>query len=270
MVPGPPARLNVAAPSPGASYGPRAPSPVAPGLCTGGRGSAPGQGRPSPNPRLISPRAAAGNRRAAFLFPKPPAPGGSPPDGPGPERCQPRGPPPGAAPTCDHLLRVVGLHVAVVLPQPLGLPLPLGALGVVGVGVVLQDDDLGDRHRLRGLGVGVAQWRWGCCHSAPWCFMAGDRDVPRWGGEKWGASPRYWGCGTCPRVAPFWLCVGSIHPHTVQDSGTFLGDAQEAAGLRPQMPPRWRPRPQGHTGLQSHTPPPPPVLVPAQLYVSVY
>lgn len=73
---------RMAAPSPGASYGPRAPSPVAPGLCTGGRGSAPGRGRPSPNPRLISPRAAAGNRRAAFLFPKPPAPGGSPPDGP--------------------------------------------------------------------------------------------------------------------------------------------------------------------------------------------
>ena len=61
-----------------------------------------------------------------------------------------------AARTCDHLLCVVWLHVAVVLPQALGIPLPFGAFGIVGVGVVLQDDDLGEG----GWGGGTQQLRW--------------------------------------------------------------------------------------------------------------
>lgn len=46
------------------------------------------------------------------------------------------------APTCDHLLGIIGLHVPIVLPQALGIPLPLGPFGIVRVCVILQDDDL--------------------------------------------------------------------------------------------------------------------------------
>lgn len=101
--------------------------------------------RPASRPLLIWPRAAAGSGErfsCSRSLPRRAAPRVAACSRPG-ERCQPRHRGTGAARTCDHLLGVVGLHVAVVLPQALGLPLPLGALGVVGVGVVLQDDDLG-------------------------------------------------------------------------------------------------------------------------------
>lgn len=44
--------------------------------------------------------------------------------------------------TCDHLLGIIGLHVPIILPQALGIPLPFGPFGIVRVCIILQDDDL--------------------------------------------------------------------------------------------------------------------------------
>ena len=44
--------------------------------------------------------------------------------------------------TCDDDLGIIRLHVAVVPPGPLCLPLLLGLLCIKRVGVVLQDDQL--------------------------------------------------------------------------------------------------------------------------------
>lgn len=44
--------------------------------------------------------------------------------------------------TRDHLLSVVRLHVTIVLPDPLRLPLLSGLLSVKGIRVILKDDQL--------------------------------------------------------------------------------------------------------------------------------
>ena len=44
--------------------------------------------------------------------------------------------------TRDHLLSIVRLHVTIVLPDPLRLPLLPGLLSVKGIRVVLKDDHL--------------------------------------------------------------------------------------------------------------------------------
>lgn len=47
-----------------------------------------------------------------------------------------------AALTSDHLLRVVRLHVAIILPNPFCLPLLSGLLSVKGIRIVLKNDHL--------------------------------------------------------------------------------------------------------------------------------
>lgn len=205
----------------GAAPRPPPPAPAAPsdaaGLCAaprtrwgtvagGGSGGGAGGHRAvsSPTPTLyLAPRSRR-KRRAAFLFPEPPAPGGS--EAAARSRRGSSASQAAAAPTCDHLLRVVGLHVAVVLPQALGFPLPLGALGVVGVSVVLQDDDLG-----RGRASLAASW--GLLVEAPGVPMVGSgrgrwvRQRPEPGRARGPRGPRgrtARPCSARPRVHQWW------------------------------------------------------------------
>lgn len=55
--------------------------------------------------------------------------------------------------TGDHLLGVVRLHVAVVLPASLRLPLLPGLLGVERVSIVLQNDDLDEDTRFKDIAL---------------------------------------------------------------------------------------------------------------------
>lgn len=201
-------------------------------------------------PLLIWPCAAAGSSKAAFLFPEPPALGGSKGSHrlPAGEQCQLGL---NTAHTCDHLLGIVGLHVPIVLPEALGIPLPLGPLGVVRVCVILQDDDLSREQAffrgLAGVPAGVAE-------MPPAQSQAGNRHtgVPR---EGWQLIWGQWSRATSPEDAPkgtfVWgqfrpfLCTSAV----VRSLGEALGpfwvtanpstssqSSQGCAGVKDQLP----------------------------------
>lgn len=120
--------------------------------------------------------------------------------------------------TCDHLLGIVGLHVAVVLPQALGVPLALGAFGIVRVGVVLQDDDLSRERALEASG-GAVHISAGVAEMPPAKSQAGKRHagVPRAG---WWLVWGKWSRIATPEDAP---------------SGTFLGGGSADHFYAPQV-----------------------------------
>lgn len=62
--------------------------------------------------------------------------------------------------TCDHLLRIVRLHVSIILPLSLRIPLLPSLVGVKGICIVLKNDHLKQRSTAKWIRMKTAQRLW--------------------------------------------------------------------------------------------------------------
>lgn len=100
----------------------------------------------------------------------------------------------------------------------------------------------------------------GMLSQCAWCLLAGDRNVPRWGGEKWGASPRYWDVGHAHEWHLFGCVWAASIPTQSRIQGHFWVTLRKQQGSDPKCHHGGGPVPKATPGSRATLPPPPQCL----------